>query len=693
MIARTVVLGAVALLVAAPVAQADLKPGSKHPLLSGDSPKRMRLAMPLPTVTKVPTLQKLKDGRVKATARVRYTAANWKGGRRVARDRTTVWLRVARRLRTTGPDPSKPRYQKAVVRKLGKPTSTQSYAFTLPANLSRALIARGALATKGSSRRSKARKLVWLDVQQDRDLQYVDGKYDWRAGTAWGAADKLPPKGSARAASSSQPSGTLTVQNGSGWGVATCGQSEGCNLAEGANYAPGTPGLSTAPMLVAADALQCVDSGTSGSNPVGLGNLNANGVPQVYAPGGAPTGAWIADDFIPASYAYAVTQPIVADDTIALASNNEVADTSGLVQGLLGLGWQAVTTWTGMPSSAAAGLILLGTDTAMPIPSPGAIVSAALDIAEFVIDNSCDGAPNLMNVTAVEPGGGMASNTIEIETQDFSPYPGACNGGYVDDDCPTGKWAFGLQLNPSTSTYAGQPLYLNQYMQGYGVADNVTHTTGTNYIGLNWYSQNPCTGVWGMDGYVNACAQTPAPSPTVQNATGSVNCGPSNLYCPAPAAGWPPPGSTTPGAGGVAYSCGTILPPGEVLLSGQSRTSPNGVYTLTMQANGVLTLVRDGSVGLWNSYTIPPIQPSELNGPGVPGSTAAVMTNGAFGVTVPDGGAQWQTTSSAYPGSYLAVQNDGNLVLYSPAAVPLWSSGTWSGTPCPPPVAESTSSS
>ncbi len=677
-------------------AHASLAPDSRHALFTG-SGKAARLAMPLPAVTQVPTLARRSDGRLQVTASARYVTANWKAAKGRTRDRAMATLTVARRLRSTGPDPSNPRYRRAIVRTLTAQTANERYTYVLPLALSRQLLQAGILATKPSSRRTKLRRLISLDVQQDRDFQHVDGQHDWRQGTAWSAADQLPRASSkkgkrgpvARAASSSHPSGTITVQNGTSWGISTCND-DVCDFADSAQIAAGTANASDTPILVAADAVQCFASGQSGSNPVGFANLDPDGTPQPYVPGTLLSGAMLQDGLIPKSSGFAVTQPVIADDSIALASNNEVADTSGLIDGLLSLGWNAFATARNIPSTAAAELILVGIDVEMPIPSPGTIVSALLDIALFAIDNSCDAAANLMNLSVTEPGGALVSNTLEAQTQAFQPDDGECNGGYVDGSCPNGKWAFGVQLNPSLSTLGGNALYLNQYMQGYGVADNVTDTTGNNYIGLVWYDQNPCTGVWGQLS-ATACAQTPPASPVVTNATGSVNCGASNYYCPFPAASWPPPGATLPGSSGTpAYSCGTIVPPGEILNPGDQRTSPNGAYTLIMQTDGNLVLYANnlptGPGPLWASQNTP-VGNSSINKNGIEaGSTAVVSQNGVFGVWYPNQNTtQWATFTSGYPGAYVAVQNDGNVVLYSSSAVSLWASNTWSGTACPPP--------
>ena len=75
------------------------------------------------------------------------------------------------------------------------------------------------------------------------------------------------------------------------------------------------------------------------------------------------------------------------------------------------------------------------------------------------------------------------------------------------------------------------------------------------------------------------------------------------------------------------------LSAGERLTAGQSLTSPNGKYDLTMQTDGNLVLYDSASQAVWNSKTY------------------------------------------GHPGATLAVQNDGNLVVYSGSS-PLWASNT-----------------
>jgi hypothetical protein len=43
----------------------------------------------------------------------------------------------------------------------------------------------------------------------------------------------------------------------------------------------------------------------------------------------------------------------------------------------------------------------------------------------------------------------------------------------------------------------------------------------------------------------------------------------------------------------------------------------------------------------------------------------------------------WATGTQKHPGAYFVVQDDGNLVIYSPEKTPLWASNTYGKKPCP----------
>ena len=77
-----------------------------------------------------------------------------------------------------------------------------------------------------------------------------------------------------------------------------------------------------------------------------------------------------------------------------------------------------------------------------------------------------------------------------------------------------------------------------------------------------------------------------------------------------------------------------ILTAGSELASGQSISGPNGAYDLVMQADGNLVEYSAANTPIWSSDT------------------------------------------SGNPGAYVSMQGDGNLVVYSAARAPLWSSNT-----------------
>src|SRR6185312_8953043 len=99
--------------------------------------------------------------------------------------------------------------------------------------------------SKDARRRARALRRITFDVQQDRDYRHVDGRYDWREGGAWSAADGLLAKlhsrgrvteGRVELSSYRNPTGTLTLINNTAAGV-YC--ERGCPLVK-QNGEPGT---------------------------------------------------------------------------------------------------------------------------------------------------------------------------------------------------------------------------------------------------------------------------------------------------------------------------------------------------------------------------------------------------------------------------------------------------------------------
>jgi len=107
------------------------------------------------------------------------------------------------------------------------------------------------------------------------------------------------------------------------------------------------------------------------------------------------------------------------------------------------------------------------------------------------------------------------------------------------------------------------------------------------------------------------------------------------------------------------------LPAGATLQSGSLLASPNGRYLLVMQTDGNLVLYAQGQA-LWASNTHHHA-----------GAFATMQTDGNF-VIYQGHRAIWSSNSRhGASGSYvLFVQNDGNIVVYSPANRPIWASNT-----------------
>ena len=117
---------------------------------------------------------------------------------------------------------------------------------------------------------------------------------------------------------------------------------------------------------------------------------------------------------------------------------------------------------------------------------------------------------------------------------------------------------------------------------------------------------------------------------------------------------------------------GDTLTAGQKLSKGDSLTSSNGDYTLTLQEDGNLVLAARGDA-VWATGT---------DGQGV--VRAEVQTDGNF-VLYSNQKPVWHTDTKGKKNVKLVLQDDRNLVLYA-ADGPAWSSRT--DTDAPPPAAE-----
>src|SRR3954468_2600024 len=95
-----------------------------------------------------------------------------------------------------------------------------------------------------------------------------------------------------------------------------------------------------------------------------------------------------------------------------------------------------------------------------------------------------------------------------------------------------------------------------------------------------------------------------------------------------------------------------VLPPGAELAADNKVTSANGQYTLVMQQDGNLVLYAEPGKAIWDTHT----QGSGLK--------AVMQKDGNLVVSMPAGKPLYDTATGGHPGAQLAVQNDGNLVIY-----------------------------
>ena len=124
---------------------------------------------------------------------------------------------------------------------------------------------------------------------------------------------------------------------------------------------------------------------------------------------------------------------------------------------------------------------------------------------------------------------------------------------------------------------------------------------------------------------------------------------------------------------------GDTLTEGQKLGRGESLTSSNGAYTLTLQDDGNLVLAARGDA-VWATST---------NGQDV--ERAEVQTDGNFVLYASDKPV-WHTDTKGKKNVKLVLQDDRNLVLYA-ADGPAWSSDTETADPPPPAPAEASQDS
>lgn len=103
-----------------------------------------------------------------------------------------------------------------------------------------------------------------------------------------------------------------------------------------------------------------------------------------------------------------------------------------------------------------------------------------------------------------------------------------------------------------------------------------------------------------------------------------------------------------------------ILHANELLFTNQTLTSVNGDYILMLQADGDMVLYEkvhneDGSIVLDQTWTTGTI--------GLNAFYAVMQEDGDFVLSDPQGVTLWHSDTDGRPGSFLQLQDDGNLVI------------------------------
>ncbi len=126
-----------------------------------------------------------------------------------------------------------------------------------------------------------------------------------------------------------------------------------------------------------------------------------------------------------------------------------------------------------------------------------------------------------------------------------------------------------------------------------------------------------------------------------------------------------PKGTAAPSncADSAPVPCGTLTANHE-LTTGQSLTSCNGDFTLTMQGDGNLVLYQDGSP-LWASNTV-----------GSGADEAVMQGDGNFVLYTSSSSPVWASGTQGNDGASLIVRNSGDMVVQSASGQVLWSTGT-----------------
>jgi hypothetical protein len=110
----------------------------------------------------------------------------------------------------------------------------------------------------------------------------------------------------------------------------------------------------------------------------------------------------------------------------------------------------------------------------------------------------------------------------------------------------------------------------------------------------------------------------------------------------------------------------SALMAGQRLSAGQSLTSPDGEYQLTMEANGQLVDHSTSGSVLWAS------DPPSAS----PGAYAEMEANGDLAIYTGAGGVIWESGTYGAPGAFLSIARFGAVVVGFGSGDPLWAKGT-----------------
>lgn len=108
----------------------------------------------------------------------------------------------------------------------------------------------------------------------------------------------------------------------------------------------------------------------------------------------------------------------------------------------------------------------------------------------------------------------------------------------------------------------------------------------------------------------------------------------------------------------------TEFGPGSALVVHGKWKSGNCRTSLDLQQDGNLVVYRDG-IAKW-----------QAEGAWPNGRRVAMEADGNFVLYGEDNRKIWESKTLGNPGSFLAVQDDGNVVIYKPGGIPIWHTNT-----------------